>query len=93
MLIELQAIGPAGLHARISAHRQIERLLYAWHQQARQQQPGWPSVPDSRYACAVGAVHDLVFALIADPSGAGAVVSRQAALDAVLTLLEIPAER
>ena len=35
MLIELPAIGPTGLRARLAAHEQIAVLLREWHQSAR----------------------------------------------------------
>jgi hypothetical protein len=65
MLIELPAIGPAGLQARLAAHEQIAVLLREWHQSARAAQTGLPEVPAGRYAAAVGAVHDLVYRLVA----------------------------
>lgn len=89
MLVELQAIGPAGLEARVAIHRQIAALLRGWHRRARRTRGDWPAVPASRFAAAVGAVHDLLFDAIAS----GAARSRaleEAAIDAVLRLLEIP---
>jgi AcrR family transcriptional regulator len=65
MLIELPAIGPAGLRARLAAHDQIALLLREWHQTARAAQTSLPEVPAGRYAAAVGAVHDLVYQLVA----------------------------
>lgn len=93
MLIELPAIGPVGLAARLDAHARIAELLAAWHATARTLAgplERWPSVPPSRYAAAVGAVHDLVFELVAGPDRPRERPPAQAALDAVLTLLEIP---
>jgi AcrR family transcriptional regulator len=65
MLIELPAIGTAGLQARLAAHEQIASLLRDWHQSARAAEAQLPEVPHKRYAAAVGAVHDLVYALVA----------------------------
>src|SRR5947209_4242283 len=65
MLIELQAIGPPGLEARLEAHRRIAAVLGDWHRQVRRSRPDWPAVSNARYAAAVGAVHDLVFAVVA----------------------------
>lgn len=65
MLIELPAIGPAGLRARLAAHEQIAVLLRDWHRSARAAQARLPEVPPKRYAAAVGAVHDLVYELVA----------------------------
>lgn len=88
MLVELQAIGPAGLEARLAVHRQIAVLLGGWHRDARKRTRGWPTVPDGRYAAAVGAVHDLLFDAIA--SGCPLDAAADAAVDAVTKLLEIP---
>jgi AcrR family transcriptional regulator len=90
MLIELPAIGRAGLEARRDAHRQIAGLLRGWHQQAREACPDWPAVPDGRYAAAVGAVHDLLFDAVASGEAQRAPALCDQALDAVLTLLEVP---
>jgi AcrR family transcriptional regulator len=90
MLIELPAIGPAGLFARIRAHRQIAGVMQKWHRQACRSE-GWPAVPRSRYAAAVGAVEDLLFDAIADRPLADHAALRRGAVDAVMTLLEIPA--
>jgi AcrR family transcriptional regulator len=90
MLIELPAIGFDGLEARLAAHRQIADLLRTWHEEARRAHPDWPAVPSTRYAAAVGAVHDLLFDLVASGRAADAPKLREAAADAVLTLLEIP---
>jgi AcrR family transcriptional regulator len=93
MLIELPAIGPAGLAARLDAHSRVAGLLAAWHAAARTlagpTEP-WPTVPTSRYAAAVGAVHDLVFEVVADPDRPRECPPAQDALDAVFALLEIP---
>jgi AcrR family transcriptional regulator len=91
MLIELQAIGPAGLQARLAAHEQIAALLAGWHAAARVERHGWPEVPSSRYAAAVGAVHDMVFALVAGGRADEASGLEDAAVDAVAALLELPA--
>jgi AcrR family transcriptional regulator len=93
MLIELPAIGPAGLAARLDAHARVAALLAAWHAAARMVAGAterWPTVPTSRYAAAVGAVHDLVFELVAEPDRPRERPAVQDALDAVFALLEIP---
>jgi AcrR family transcriptional regulator len=90
MLIELPAIGLAGLQARLAAHRQIADLLHTWCEETRRSHPNWPSVPPARYAAAVGAVHDLLFEAVASGRAAEAPTLRGDAVDAVLTLLEIP---
>ncbi|MGN6872531.1 MAG: TetR/AcrR family transcriptional regulator [Solirubrobacteraceae bacterium] len=93
MLIELPAIGPAGLAARLDAHARIAALLAAWHAAARaaaRPSERWPAVPTSRYAAVVGAVHDLVFELVAEPDRPREHLPAQEALDAALALLEIP---
>lgn len=91
MLIELPASGPAGLQARLAAHRQIATLLRAWHHGARRDHPEWPAVPDGRYPAAIGAVHDLLFDAVASGDAERAPNLRTDAVAAVLTLLEIPA--
>jgi len=93
MLIELPAIGPAGLTARLDAHTRVAALLAAWHAAAREAggpAEQWPAVPTPRYAAAVGAVHDLVFELVAQPDRPRERSPAHDALDAVLALLEIP---
>jgi AcrR family transcriptional regulator len=90
MLIELPASGPAGLEARLAAHREIATLLRAWHHRARQDHPDWPAVPDGRYPSAIGAVHDLLFDAVASGDAERAPNLRPDAVSAVLTLLEIP---
>lgn len=91
MMIELPAIGPAGLTARLDAHRSVAAVLAGWHAAARRGAGElWPPVAESRYAAAVGAVHDLLFDLVADPRLARSPAPAEAALDAVLVLLEIP---
>jgi AcrR family transcriptional regulator len=93
MLIELPAIGPAGLAARLAAHCRVAALLAAWHAGARTTAgptERWPPVPTSRYAAVVGAVHDLIFELVAGPDRPHERPPAQEALDAALTLLEIP---
>jgi AcrR family transcriptional regulator len=93
MLIELPAIGPAGLAARLDTHARVAALLAAWHAAARKAAAPterWPAVPRSRYAAVVGAVHDLVFELVAEPDRPRERAPAQEALDAVLALLEIP---
>ena len=83
MLVELPAIGPAGLAARLDAHRRIAALLATWHALH------WPPVGSGRYAAAVGAVEDLLFDLVADPGRARDGDPVSDATDAVLALLQI----
>ncbi|MGZ4313079.1 MAG: TetR/AcrR family transcriptional regulator [Solirubrobacteraceae bacterium] len=90
MLIELPAIGLPGLQARLAAHRQIAELLRGWHEEARRTHPEWPPVPSGRYAAAVGAVHDLLFDAVASGRPGEAPTLCDDAVDAVLTLLQIP---
>ncbi|HET6864832.1 MAG TPA: hypothetical protein VFH80_02875, partial [Solirubrobacteraceae bacterium] len=64
-----------------------------WHAAARtagRPAEQWPAVPASRYAAVVGAVHDLVFELVADPDRPRERPPAEDALDAALVLLEIP---
>jgi AcrR family transcriptional regulator len=91
MLIELPASGPAGLHARLDAHRQIAAMLQLWHESARHNEPSWPAIPPSRYAAAVGAVHDLLFDVIARGCPERAPALQDAAVEAVAALLELSA--
>jgi hypothetical protein len=90
MLIDLQASGPAGLEARLAVHRQIAAILQLWHEGARHHEPSWPAIPPSRYAAAVGAVHDLLFDVIARGCAGSAPTLQDAAVDAVAALLELP---
>jgi AcrR family transcriptional regulator len=90
MLIELPAIGPAGLRARLAAHEQIALLLRDWHQLARATEPRWPEVPPARYAAAVGAAHDLVFALVATDRTADVPALEGDIYDAIAALLRLP---
>jgi AcrR family transcriptional regulator len=90
MLVELPAIGPAGLTARLTAHRQIADLLRTWHHRTRQDHPDWPAVPDGRYPAAIGAVHDLLFDAVASGEAERAPNLREDGVSAVLTLLQIP---
>jgi len=90
MLIELPAIGPAGLQARLVAHRQIAELLRTWHHRTRLEHRDWPAVPDGRYPAAIGAVHDLLFDAVASGDAERAPNLREDAVSAVLALLEIP---
>lgn len=90
MLIELPAIGAAGLRARLAAHAQIALLLRDWHQSARTARSGVPEVPPARYAAAVGAVHDLVFACVATGRMSEAPALEQDLYDAIAALLELP---
>jgi AcrR family transcriptional regulator len=91
MLIELPAIGPSGLRARLAAHAQIALLLRDWHQSARAAQPRLPVVPATRYAAAVGAVHDLVFELVATGRTSEAPTLEDDCCDAIAALLVLPA--
>lgn len=90
MLIELQAIGPLGLEARLAAHRRIALVLGAWHEGVRQANPGWPPMPPERYSAAVGAVHDLVFDLVAQGRSDEVPGLEPEAFAAVASLLEVP---
>lgn len=83
MLVELPAIGPAGLAARLEAHRGIAALLATWHA------IHWPPATPGRYAAAVGAVEDLLFDLVADPGRHRDGDPVSDATDAVLALLQI----
>jgi AcrR family transcriptional regulator len=89
MLVELQAIGPAGLETRLEAHRQIAAVLSHWHAGVCQSN-GWPPVPATQYSAAVGAVHDLVFDVVARGQSGDAPGLEDAAYSAVAGLLEIP---
>jgi AcrR family transcriptional regulator len=89
MLIELPAIGPAGLAARVAAHRQIADLIRTWHEDARETRPDWPAVSRRRYAAAVGAVHDLLFDVVASGYTESAAALTDEAANAVLALLGI----
>lgn len=90
MLIELPAIGPAGLQARLAAHEQIALLLRDWHQAARAAQPRLPEVPATRYAAAVGAVHDLVYELVATGRSSEVPALEDDGYGAIAALLELP---
>lgn len=90
MLVELQAIGPRGLEARRDAHRRIAAVLAAWHEEVRRALPRWPAVSAERYAAAIGAVHDLVFSLVAERRSEDAPLLADEASAAVTRLLEIP---
>jgi AcrR family transcriptional regulator len=89
MLIELQAAGAAGLAARLAAHQRIAEMLRLWHEHHRGLDATWPAIPASRYAAAVGAVHDLLFDTMArgELSTPGL---EDAAVDAVSALLQLP---
>jgi AcrR family transcriptional regulator len=91
MLIELPAIGPTGLAARLAAHEQIAWLLRDWHQSARAAQPRLPEVPPKRYAAAVGAVHDLVYELVATGRTSEVPALEDDSYGAIAALLQIPA--
>jgi AcrR family transcriptional regulator len=93
MLIELPAVGRLGLTARLAAHDQIADLLRIWHARARAHQSSWPEVPEGRYRVAVGAVHELVFTAVAEGRSGDAPSLEDEAVDAVVTLLRIPAGR
>jgi AcrR family transcriptional regulator len=89
MLIELPAIGPAGLRARLAAHEQIAMLLREWHRSARAAQPRLPGVPATRYAAAVGAVHDLVYRLVATGRAGDVPALEDDCCDAIAALLAL----
>jgi AcrR family transcriptional regulator len=90
MLIELPAIGPGGLAARLTAHEQIAWLLRDWHQSARAAQPRLPAVPATRYAAAVGAVHNLVYELVATGRTGEVPKLEDDGYGAIAALLELP---
>jgi AcrR family transcriptional regulator len=90
MLIELPAIGPAGLQARLAAHEQIALLLRDWHRAARATAPSLPDVRASRYPAAVGAVHDLVYELVATGRAGEAPALEDDSYGAIAALLELP---
>ncbi|HEY1509475.1 MAG TPA: TetR/AcrR family transcriptional regulator [Solirubrobacteraceae bacterium] len=91
MLIELPAIGPTGLRARLAAHEQIALVLRAWHESARAANTTrWPEVPPARYAAAVGAAHDLVFGLVATGRTMEAPALEQDIYGAIAALLAMP---
>ncbi len=92
MLVELQAIGVTGLRARLSVHDQIAALLSTWHQGVRKADPVCPEVPPSRYAAVVGAVHDLLFDVVARGRADLAPSLEDPAVDVTLTLLEMTPE-
>jgi|SRR6185312_7912022 AcrR family transcriptional regulator len=91
MLIELPAIGPTGLAALLAAHEQIAWLLRDWHQSARAVQPRLPEVPPKRYAAAVGAVHELVYELVATGRTSEVPALEDESYGAIAALLQIPA--
>ena len=91
MLIELPAIGPSGLRARLVAHEQIALLLREWHRSARAAQAGLPEVPAKRYAAAVGAVHDLVYELVATGRAGDVPTLEDDCFDAISALLALRA--
>lgn len=91
MLIELPAIGPSGLRARLAAHEQIAVLLREWHRSARAAQAGLPEVPAKRYAAAVGAVHDLVYELVATGRAGDVPTLEDDCFDAISALLALRA--
>jgi AcrR family transcriptional regulator len=90
MLIELPAVGPTGLRARLAAHEQIALLLRDWHQSAREANTSWPEVPPARYAAAVGAAHDLVFGLVASGRTTEAPALEEDIYGAISALLALP---
>ena len=91
MLIELPAIGPTGLRARLAAHEQIALLLRDWHQSARAAQAGLPELPPRRYAAAVGAVYDLVYELVATGRTSEVPTLEDDCCDVITLLLALPA--
>jgi len=91
MLIELPAIGPAGLRARLAAHEQIAVLLREWHQSARAAQTDLPEVSTGRYAAAVGAAHDLVYRLVASGQANEVPALHDDCYDAIAALLALRA--
>jgi AcrR family transcriptional regulator len=91
MLIELPATGTLGLRARLAAHEQIALLLCEWHRSARAAQTRLPDVPARRYAAAVGAVHDLVYELVATGRAAEAPSLEDDCYDTIAALLALHA--
>jgi AcrR family transcriptional regulator len=89
MLIELPASGRAGLRARLATHRQIATVLQVWHEGLPEHDPSRPPLAPSRYAAAVGAVHDLLFDVIARGCPESAPGLEDAAVEAVAALLEL----
>jgi AcrR family transcriptional regulator len=87
MLIELPAIGPAGLRARLAAHAQIAAVLRDWHRSVR---PGLSDMPPTRYAAAVGAIHDLVFECVATGRASEAPALEDDVYGAIAALLGLP---
>lgn len=90
MLIELPAIGPAGVRARLAAHEQIASVLRDWHQSARATRASWPEVPAMHYAAAVGAVHDLVFERVATGHAREAPALEGDVYGVIVALLRLP---
>jgi AcrR family transcriptional regulator len=84
MLVELQAAGPLGLDMRVDAHRRIAQVLRAWHQSTG------GNAPDFAYHAAVGAVHELVFDLVATRRTADAPALAPQAAEVVCALLALP---
>jgi AcrR family transcriptional regulator len=58
--IEMPAGGPGAIAQLERAHRSFARLNRAWHERARQDNPGWPVVPDQAYYALAGASAELV---------------------------------
>ena len=91
MLIELPTIGPAGLRARLASHEQIAWLLRGWHASARAAQARLPEVAAKRYAAAVGAVHELVYELVATGRTSEVPTLEDDCFDAIAALLALRA--
>jgi AcrR family transcriptional regulator len=90
MLIELPAIGPTGLRARLAAHERIALILRDWHQSVRAAHARLPEVPPKRYAASVGAVHDLVYELVATGRTSKVPTLEDDCYDTIAALLQIP---
>ena len=91
MLIELPAIGARRAARTAGAHEQIAVLLRGWHASARAAQTGLPEVPAKRYAAAVGAVHDLVYELVATGRASEVPTLEDDCFDAIAALLALRA--
>jgi AcrR family transcriptional regulator len=84
MLVELQAAGPLGLDLRVYAHRKIAEVLRTWHESTG------GGAPEFAYHAAVGAVHELVFDLVATRRAGDAPALAFHATEVVCMLLGIP---
>jgi hypothetical protein len=74
---------------RLAAHEQIASVLCDWHESARAARAGSVEVPPTRYAAAVGAVHDLVFHLVASGRTSEVPALEEVAYGAIAALLRL----